>query len=143
MWRPIGEHGETAKLARIHDAGLFAGTMPNGSTRYRLRAQFGDNVVQLDDPYRFPPVLTDYDLYLLGEGKRPAAVRQARRASARHGRRRGRRLCGARTERAAGQRGRRFQFLGRAAASDARARPRLLGTVHSRMPRPATTTSST
>jgi 1,4-alpha-glucan branching enzyme len=29
----IGEHGETAKLARIHDAGLFAGTMPNGSTR--------------------------------------------------------------------------------------------------------------
>ena len=42
--------------------------MPNGSTRYRLRARFGDNVVQLDDPYRFPPVLTDYDLYLLGEG---------------------------------------------------------------------------
>jgi 1,4-alpha-glucan branching enzyme len=25
-------------------------------------------VVDLDDPYRFPPVLTDYDLYLLGEG---------------------------------------------------------------------------
>jgi len=65
----IGEHGETAKLARIHDAGLFAGTMPNGSTRYRLRAKFGDNVVQIDDPYRFPPVLTDYDLHLLGEGK--------------------------------------------------------------------------
>jgi 1,4-alpha-glucan branching enzyme len=64
----IGEHGETAKLSRIHDAGLFSGTLPNGSQRYRLRAQFGDNVVQLDDPYRFPPVLTDYDLYLLGEG---------------------------------------------------------------------------
>src|SRR6476660_5599314 len=64
----IGEHGETAKLARIHDAGLFAGTMPNGSTRYQLRAKFGDNVVQLEDPYRFPPVLSDLDLYLLGEG---------------------------------------------------------------------------
>ena len=25
-------------------------------------------VVDLDDPYRFPPVLTDFDLYLLGEG---------------------------------------------------------------------------
>src|ERR1700730_16258514 len=62
----IGEHGETAKLSRIHDAGLFAGAMPNGSQRYHLRAQYGDNVVQLDDPYRFPPVLTDYDLYLLG-----------------------------------------------------------------------------
>jgi 1,4-alpha-glucan branching enzyme len=64
----IDEHGATAKLARIHDAGLFAGTMPNGSHRYQLRAKFGDNVVELDDPYRFPPVLSDLDLYLLGEG---------------------------------------------------------------------------
>ena len=54
--------------ARIHDAGLFAGAMPNGSQRYLLRARFGDNVVDLDDPYRFPPVLSDFDLYLLGEG---------------------------------------------------------------------------
>src|ERR1700749_1513836 len=64
----VGEHGETAKLDRIHDAGLFAGALPNGSTRYQLRARFGDNVVELEDPYRFPPVLTDFDLYLLGEG---------------------------------------------------------------------------
>ena len=64
----IGEHGETAPLARIHDAGLFAGALPNGSKRYQLRARFGDNVVELDDPYRFPPVLSDFDLYLLGEG---------------------------------------------------------------------------
>ena len=64
----IGEHGETAKLARIHDAGLFTGTLPNGSKRYQLRAQFGENVVDLDDPYRFPPMLSDFDLYLLGEG---------------------------------------------------------------------------
>ncbi len=28
----------------------------------------GDNEVELEDPYRFPPVLSDYDLYLLGEG---------------------------------------------------------------------------
>ena len=64
----IGEHGETAELTRIHDAGLFAGALPNGSTRYQLRARFGDKTVDLDDPYRFPPVLTDFDLYLLGEG---------------------------------------------------------------------------
>src|SRR6266436_4017464 len=64
----IGEHGETAKLARIHDAGLFAGALPNSSKRYQLRARYGDNVVELDDPYRFPPVLSDFDLYLLGEG---------------------------------------------------------------------------
>src|SRR6202012_167951 len=64
----IGEHRESATLDRIHDAGLFSGTLPNGSTRYQLRARFGDNVVELEDPYRFPPVLTDFDLYLLGEG---------------------------------------------------------------------------
>src|SRR5258708_1973654 len=64
----IGEHGEAATLARIHDAGLFAGALSNGSKRYQLRARFGETVVDLDDPYRFPPVLTEFDLYLLGEG---------------------------------------------------------------------------
>jgi len=49
----IGEHGEAAELKRIHDAGLFAGALPNGSRRYQLRARFGDTVVDLDDPYRF------------------------------------------------------------------------------------------
>ena len=45
--------------------------LPDRSTacaHYRLRARFGDNDVELEDPYRFPPVLSDYDLYLLGEG---------------------------------------------------------------------------
>jgi 1,4-alpha-glucan branching enzyme len=64
----IDEHGETAVLKRIHDDGLFAGTLANGSQRYQLRARFGETVVELDDPYRFPPVLSDLDLYLLGEG---------------------------------------------------------------------------
>ena len=64
----IGEHGEVAPLQRIHNAGLFVGALPNGSTRYQLRARFGDRTVELDDPYRFPPILSDYDLYLLGEG---------------------------------------------------------------------------
>src|SRR3954464_4392746 len=43
----IGEHGEAATLARIHDAGLFAGALPNGSKRYQLRARFGETVVDL------------------------------------------------------------------------------------------------
>src|SRR5271169_4654883 len=61
-------HGQAAALTRIHEDGLFAGILPNGSKSYQLRARFGETVVDLDDPYRFPPVLTDYDLYLLGEG---------------------------------------------------------------------------
>src|SRR6202047_3631987 len=50
-WRvdAIGEHGETATLARIHDAGLFAGALPNGSRRYQLRARFGENRAALAD----------------------------------------------------------------------------------------------
>ncbi len=64
----VVEDGQAAALTRIHEDGLFAGILPNGSKSYQLRARFGENVVDLDDPYRFPPVLTDYDLYLLGEG---------------------------------------------------------------------------
>ena len=62
----VGERGER-ELERIDPAGLFTGTL-DGPQRYRLRAQFDDNEVELEDPYRFPPLLTDYDLYLLGEG---------------------------------------------------------------------------
>jgi hypothetical protein len=95
----IGEHGETAALARIHDAGLFAGALPNGSKRYQLRARFGENVVNLDDPYRFPPVLTDFDLYLLGEGTHQRIYDKRRAPCARWRQRRG--FRGARPQRAA------------------------------------------
>ncbi len=64
----VDDEGRAAKLSLIHDAGLFAGPLPKNVKRYTLRANFGDNVVELNDPYRFPPVLSDFDLYLLGEG---------------------------------------------------------------------------
>ncbi len=64
----IDEEGRHSELRRVHDAGLFTGHVSRSSPRYRLRARFGDRVVQFDDPYRFPPILSDFDLYLLGEG---------------------------------------------------------------------------
>jgi len=64
----IDDHGAATSLERVHDAGLFVGALANGSTSYQLRARYGDTTVDLDDPYRFPPILTDFDLYLLGEG---------------------------------------------------------------------------
>ncbi len=64
----IDDHGATTPLERVHDSGLFVGALANGSTKYQLRAKFGESVVDLEDPYRFPPLLTDFDLYLLGEG---------------------------------------------------------------------------
>jgi 1,4-alpha-glucan branching enzyme len=62
----IGER-EEHELERIDPAGLFEGPLDNPS-HYRLRAKFGDDEVELEDAYRFPPVLSDYDIYLLGEG---------------------------------------------------------------------------
>lgn len=64
----IDERGHESGLERLHDAGLFAGRLDNDAARYHLRAQFGSRTFDLEDPYRFPPVLSDLDLYLLGEG---------------------------------------------------------------------------
>jgi 1,4-alpha-glucan branching enzyme len=64
----VDERGRASSLRRIHEAGLFAGPLPDGSPRYHVRARYGDEVVEIEDPYRFPPVLSDLDLYLLGEG---------------------------------------------------------------------------
>jgi 1,4-alpha-glucan branching enzyme len=64
----IDEQGNESELARVHEAGLFAGRLPDGSPRYHLRARFGKRLVEFQDAYRFPPVLSDFDLQLLGEG---------------------------------------------------------------------------
>ncbi|MEW6450561.1 MAG: 1,4-alpha-glucan branching protein GlgB [Pseudomonadota bacterium] len=56
------------ELPRIHDAGLFAGLVPDQSPRYRLRAKYERDEIEIEDPYRFPPILSDFDLHLLGEG---------------------------------------------------------------------------
>jgi 1,4-alpha-glucan branching enzyme len=60
--------GKATTLTRMHEAGLFEGTLPNGSQQYRVLARYGDRHVEMEDPYRFPPVLSDFDLFLLGEG---------------------------------------------------------------------------
>ena len=64
----VDEQGHERGLERIHDAGLFEGRLSNGSRRYRVRARYGERQVEIEDPYRFPPILSDFDLYLLGEG---------------------------------------------------------------------------
>ena len=67
-------HGKTgealADLKRVHAEGFFSGHMPRGRKRcaYRLRVQWDDVDVELDDPYRFPPILGEVDVWLLAEG---------------------------------------------------------------------------
>ena len=60
--------GHVSELPRIHAAGLFAGPVEARDPHYRLRARFCDNEVEMEDAYRFPPILSDMDLHLLGEG---------------------------------------------------------------------------
>ena len=63
--------GETAAaLTRVRPEGFFAG--PVGDRRapfsYRLRLTHGGETWEAEDPYRFPLLLGDMDLYLIGEG---------------------------------------------------------------------------
>jgi 1,4-alpha-glucan branching enzyme len=60
-----------ADLARLDEAGFFAGNVAGRRERfaYRLRLTIGDSVTDIEDPYRFGPVLGELDVYLIGEGK--------------------------------------------------------------------------
>jgi 1,4-alpha-glucan branching enzyme len=62
-----------AKLERVHEAGLFAGPLSGcrDPFYYRLRLLLGDDELEIEDPYRFPPTLGELDLHLLAEGKHP------------------------------------------------------------------------
>ena len=59
-------------LTRIHPEGLFEGVIPNerrDEFDYRLRLVWSDgSSSETDDAYRYGPVLTEFDLHLLGEG---------------------------------------------------------------------------
>ena len=75
-----GKKAEAYRATRIHPDGLFEAQIPASATgksqseavppiAYRLQIRFSDgNVFETFDPYAFPPVLTEYDLYLSGEG---------------------------------------------------------------------------
>jgi 1,4-alpha-glucan branching enzyme len=56
-------------MRRIHADGFFEVVFPNDQAifPYRLRTDYA-GLHEFDDPYRFPPVLTDFDLHLLAEG---------------------------------------------------------------------------
>ena len=58
------------ELARVHPAGFFAGSTGRAQRfAYRLRREDGGGITEIDDPYRFPSLLGELDLHLLGEGK--------------------------------------------------------------------------
>ena len=62
--------GHAHPMARVHPEGfyevVFWGEVE--AFPYRLRTVSGAVVREFLDPYSFPPLLTDFDLYLIGEG---------------------------------------------------------------------------
>jgi 1,4-alpha-glucan branching enzyme len=59
-----------AELKRVHAEGFFVGrTGRKERFRYRLRRQSAGRTVDFEDPYRFPPVLGELDIYLWSEGR--------------------------------------------------------------------------
>jgi 1,4-alpha-glucan branching enzyme len=61
------------ELQRVHDAGFFAVLLEGRQHpfRYRLRVKGGDGEVEIEDPYRFAPLLGELDVHLLLEGNHP------------------------------------------------------------------------
>ncbi len=65
------ETGKQTAMKLVHPAGLYEAIFPRRKAAfpYRLVVIGGDDgEYELEDPYRFPPQLSDFDLYLHGEG---------------------------------------------------------------------------
>jgi 1,4-alpha-glucan branching enzyme len=89
-WVVDPSHGATRPMRRIHPAGLFEAVCPVETNddidsdlmsslaphsllpsprHYQLRVTYKSGETHtMHDPYAFPPMITDYDLHLLGEG---------------------------------------------------------------------------
>ena len=63
---------DVGPMERVHPEGFFEALLPRGTGTfpYRLRIAWPglDEAVPAADPYAFPPVISDFDLYLMGEG---------------------------------------------------------------------------
>jgi 1,4-alpha-glucan branching enzyme len=63
--------GPRVFMTRIHPEGVFEGTLPHPAVpgRYQFVVRYPSGVQEtIEDPYRFPPILSEFDLHLLGEG---------------------------------------------------------------------------
>ncbi len=61
--------GVATPMVKKHEAGFFVARLPALPHDYRIRLTFGDgSVVECDDPYRFPTLLSDFEIHLHAEG---------------------------------------------------------------------------
>ncbi len=72
---PSEGNGTPQPMRKTHAAGVFEAFFSDRKEffAYRLQVKRGSGPPQLlEDPYRFPPLLTDFDLYLFAEGTHQA-----------------------------------------------------------------------
>jgi len=61
--------GTEVAMDKRHAHGFFVANLPKEPGAYRFRVHLWSGQTEIvDDPYRFPPLLTDFDLYLHAEG---------------------------------------------------------------------------
>jgi 1,4-alpha-glucan branching enzyme len=71
----FADGGASCLAKKIHPDGFFeailpaADAVPSAPISYRLRVRYADGPArEIYDPYAFPPLLSDFDLHLIGEG---------------------------------------------------------------------------
>ncbi len=65
----VVETGQLHPMTRRPSDGVFELRLPGDRIPdYRLRIAYPRDVIEIDDPYRYGQVFTDFDLHLLGEG---------------------------------------------------------------------------
>jgi 1,4-alpha-glucan branching enzyme len=61
--------GRSCPMKKVNPAGLFLASLGGEPSPYRLRLRTpGGETSEIEDPYRFPLLLTDFELHLFGEG---------------------------------------------------------------------------
>ena len=61
--------GAPVRMTKRHQAGFFSASLEGDMRPYRLRATtWQGDIVEIEDPYRFPLLLTDFELHLYSEG---------------------------------------------------------------------------
>ncbi len=61
--------GAAVPMQKRHADGFWVARLEGAPRPYRLRARLGTGQsVEFEDPYRFPPLLSEFDLHLHGEG---------------------------------------------------------------------------
>ena len=115
-------------MARVHRGGVLRGGVPGATRAVRLPACAstypGGHAAEIDDPYRYGRVITEYDVYLFAQGKHTRIYDKLGAHLMRIGEADGVHFARLGAQRRSRQRRRRLQRVGRPRAPDAAARRR-------------------